>query len=217
MPTTAQYACWFAGILAELLVVVFSLSLGLFRKYLALNLYMATCVIVSLLRFYVLTVHSFESEAYRYLYFYSDCALTIVLYLFVLSLFLSLTDNPQTKKKITVGLLFVLGFTALFTYDAVNLSSARIFTHFAYELSQNLFFVGLPLSFLLLGLAIKKRAETKVVLQLSFLLALCFGSYAVSYGLSNSHNYLELNHFVANIGLLFPLGTAYVIADASES
>ena len=217
MPTAAHYACWFAGALAELLVVIFSLSLGLFRKYWALNLYMATCVIVSVLRFYVLTVDSFESKAYRYLYFCSDCALTIFLYLFVLSSFRSLTDDPQIKKKITIGLLSVLGFTAFFTYDAVNLSSPRIFTHFAFELSQNLFLVGALLSFLLLGLAIKKTPEAKVVLQFAFLLSLYLGSYALAYGLTNSYNHLDLTQFVTNTSLLFPLGLAYVVADAAES
>ena len=53
----------------------------------------------------------------------------------------------------------MLAGTALFTYSVVAQSSAKLVTHFVVELSQNLYFVGLVLTYVLWGAILKLRDQ----------------------------------------------------------
>src|SRR5260370_39001052 len=86
-------------------------------------------------------------------------------------------------------------------------------THFAFELSQNLYFIGLVLTYALWG-AILKLRETRVLLvQLVLSLGVYFSAYAASYAISNLRpnlfSYVYL--LVPIIGCLLPLASAYAI------
>jgi len=59
-----------------------------------------------------------------------------------------------------------LAGTAWFSYAVVNQSSARMLTHFVYELSQNLYFIGLVLTYALWGVILKLRETRALLVQL---------------------------------------------------
>jgi hypothetical protein len=204
---------WSLATLFEAAVVVCSVHRKVFRRYFFLNLYMLFNVLVSLGRFQVLIHQGRSSVEYRYFYFYSDALLTIVLFFALISLYSFVFQELQLERYLRLGAVLVLAGTAWFSYAVVNQSSARMLTHFAFELSQNLYFIGLVLTYALWG-AILKLRETRVLLvQLVLSLGVYFSAYAASYAISNLRpnlfSYVYL--LVPIIGCLLPLAWAYAI------
>jgi len=211
MPGPLQFAIWFLGTLLEVAVVVCAVKKGLFRRYFFLNLYMVLSAAVSVGRYRVLMTNGFDSEVYRYFYFYSDALLTIVLFFALISLFSYVFQEMRVENYVRMGAVLLLGGTAWFTYAVVNQSSARIVTHFVFELSQNLYFVGLVLTYVLWGAILKLRETRALLVQLVLSLGVYFSAYAASYAISNLRPNLfsYVSFLVPVIGCLLPLAWAY--------
>src|SRR6266704_1950520 len=159
----ADWVIWMLGTLFEAAVVVCALHRKALRRYFFLNLYMLFSVFVSLGRFQVLLHSGRSSVEYRYFYFYSDALLTIVLYFALISLYLLVFQELHVERYLRMGAVLLLAGTAWFSYAVVSQSSHRMLTHFAFELSQNLYFVGMVLTYVLWG-AILKLRETRALL-----------------------------------------------------
>jgi hypothetical protein len=211
MPGPLQFAIWFLGTLLEVAVVVCAIKKGLFRRYFFLNLYMLLSAAVSVGRFRVLMTDGVDSTAYRYFYFYSDALLTIILFFALISLFSYVFEEMHVEKYVRMGAVLLLAGTAWFTYAVVNQSSARIVTHFVFELSQNLYFVGLVLTYVLWGAILKLRETRALLVQLVLSLGVYFSAYAASYAISNLRPNLfdYVSFIVPVIGCLLPLAWAY--------
>lgn len=211
MPGPLEFAIWFLGTLLEASVVVCAFKKKLFRRYFFLNLYMLLSVLVSIARFHVLMLEGIASATYRYFYFYSDALLTIVLFFALISLFSYVFQEMNVERYVRMGAVLLLGGTAWFTYAVVNQSQARILTHFAFELSQNLYFVGLVLTYVLWGAILKMRESRALLVQLVLSLGVYFSAYAASYAISNLHPNLfsYVSFLVPVIGCLLPLAWAY--------
>ena len=211
MPGPLQFAIWFLGTLLEVAVVVCAVKKGLFRRYFFLNLYMLLSAAVSVGRFRVLMTDGVDSTAYRYFYFYSDALLTIILFFALISLFSYVFQEMHVEKYVRMGAVLLLAGTAWFTYAVVNQSSARIVTHFVFELSQNLYFVGLVLTYVLWGAILKLRETRALLVQLVLSLGVYFSAYAASYAISNLRPNLfdYVSFIVPVIGCLLPLAWAY--------
>lgn len=215
MPGPLGYAIWFLGTVLEALVVVCALRRGLFKRYIFLNLYMFLSVLVSLGRFRVLThyaggIHAVE---YRYFYFYSDALLTILLFFGLISLYLFVFEEMQVGAYVRLGAVFLLAGTSWFSYAVVSQSSSRMMTHFVYELSQNLYFVGLVLTYVLWGAVLKLRETRAHVVQFVLSLGVYFSAFAASYSLSNLRPslYSYVGQLVPVIACLLPLSWAYTL------
>ncbi len=213
MLSPADWIIWSLATLFEAAVVVCSVHKKVFRRYFFLNLYMLFNVLISLGRFQVLIHNGRSSVEYRYFYFYSDALLTIVLFFALISLYSFVFQELQLERYLRLGAVLVLAGTAWFSYAVVNQSSARMLTHFAFELSQNLYFIGLVLTYALWG-AILKLRETRVLLvQLVLSLGVYFSAYAASYAISNLrpslYSYVSL--MLPIMGCLLPLAWAYAI------
>jgi hypothetical protein len=212
MPGSASYAILFLGTLLEALVVVCAVRRGVLKKYFVLNLYMLLCVGVSLGRFHILTHDGgLKSITYRYFYFYSDALLTIVLYFGLISLYISVFEEMKVERYLRMGAIVLLAGTCWFTYAVVSQSSHRILTYFAFELSQNLYFVGLILTYVLWAAVLKMRHTQALLVQLVLSLGIYFSAYAAGYSLSNLHPnfYSYVAYMVPIIGCLLPLSWAY--------
>ena len=155
MPGSASYAILFLGTFLEALVVVCAIKRKVLRKYFVLNLYMVLCPLVSWGRHYILARDGVGSLNYRYFYFYTDALLTIVLYFGLISLYLSVFEEMKVGRYLRLGALALLAGTSWFTYAVVSQSSHKILTYFAFELSQNLYFVGLILTYVLWAAVLK--------------------------------------------------------------
>ena len=217
MPGSIGYVIWFLGALLEAAVVVCAIYKGVFRRYLCLNLYMLFSFLVSVGRFQVLNLYGLQSPEYAYCYFYSDALLTIFLYLALITLYLHVFDEMNVDKYVRLAAVLLLAGTALFSYGVVQQSSHRIYSHFFFELSQNLYFVGLILTYVLWGAILKLRETRAQLIQLVLSLGIYFSAFAATYALRNMYPNLQFiwASIAPILGCLLPLSWAYAFVRLS--
>jgi hypothetical protein len=211
VPGPLTYIVWFLGILCEASVVVCALKKRAFRRYLLLNLYMVSVIVVELGRYKILTEYGFSSKQYMYFYYYSDALLTIFLYFVLSMLYVHVFSEMNAERYVKMGAMLLLGGTALFTYAVVEQSSAKMLTHFVVELSQNLYFVGLVLTYVLWGAILKLRETRTRLIQLVLSLGVYFSLFAANYAMRNLYPSLSslLVPMYQVFGIFLPLAWAY--------
>jgi hypothetical protein len=209
-------ADWVISLLAVLLeacVVVCSLHKKSFRRYFLLNLYMLVNVLASVGQLRVLMQYGRSSLEYRYFYFYSEALLIIVLYFALTGLYLRVFEELRVERYVRMGAVLLLAGTACFTYAVVSQSSHRMLTYFVFELSQNLYFVGLVLTYALWGAILKLKETRALLVQFVLSLGVYFSAYAASYAISNLRPdlYSYVYRLFPLMGCLLPLAWAYAI------
>jgi len=211
VPGPVEYLIWSLCTLLEAAVVVCAIRRGAFRKYAFLNIYMATSVLVSLVRFNILEHYGLRSSQYVYFYYYTDALLTIFLYFALASLFSSVFSEMHAEQYVKLGAVVLLSGTALFSYAVVNQSQAKLVTHFVVELSQNLYFVGLVLTYVLWGAVLKLRETRTRLIQLVLSLGVYFSLFAANYALRNLYpSFLSVLQFLPPVfGCFLPAAWAY--------
>lgn len=199
-------------------MVVCALRSNSFRRYLFLNLYMGLSFVVSIGRYQILSHKGVGSLEYAYFYFYSDALLTIGLYFALLNLYSLVFDEMKVERYIRMGAVILLGGTAWFSYAVVNQSSHRILSHFAFELSQNLYFVGLILTYVLWGALLKLRETRARLIQLVLALGVYFSAFAADYALRNLYpNLQSIWQFVTPmLGCILPAAWTYSFLRVNE-
>jgi hypothetical protein len=202
---------WLVGILAEAAVVVCALKKGAFRRYLLLNLYMAGLLFVELGRYRIVSQYGLRSTQFIYFYYYSDAILTIFLYFALCTLYSHVFSEMNAERYVKLGAILLLAGTALFTYAVVMQSTAKLLTHFVIELSQNLYFVGLVLTYVLWGAILKLRETRARLIQLVLSLGVYFSLLAANYAIRNLYPPLSTVFIplVQIFGVFLPLAWAY--------
>lgn len=192
-------------------MVVCAVKRGSLRRYFCLNLYMGLSFLASVGRYLVLSHSGLSSPEYAYFYFYSDALLTIGLYFALLNLYSLVFDEMKVEKYLKLGAIVLLGGTAWFSYAVINQSSHRMLTHFAFELSQNLYFVGLVLTYVLWGAILKLRETRTRLIQLVLALGVYFSAFAADYALRNLYpNYQSVWQYVTPmLGCILPAAWAF--------
>jgi hypothetical protein len=209
----ADYLLWFLTALLEATVVVCALKRHTFRRYLALNIYMLGSLVVTILRFWIFSHYGFSSAQYLYFYYYSDALLTVGLYFGLITLYSFVLGELQTGRYVRLAAIVLLAGTAFFSYQVIQQSSDRMLTRFVVEMSQNLYFVGLVLTYLLWGAILKLRETRAQIIQLVLSLGLYFSALAATYALRNLYPGLHLvwGHLPELIALSLPLAWAYTM------
>jgi hypothetical protein len=202
----------------EATVVVCSLYRRSFRQYFFINLYMLISFLVSVGTFRVLTQYGRSSLEYRYFYFYSEALLVISLYFALISLYSRVLQEMRVERYLRMGAVLLLAGTACFSYAVVSQSSHRMLTYFVFELCQNLYFVGLVLTYALWGAILKLRETRALLVQLVLSLGVYFSAYAASYAISNLRPdlYSHIFYLFPVIGCLLPLAWAYAFWKVPE-
>jgi len=218
VPGLVEYLIWSLCTLLEAAVVVCAIKRGAFRKYVFLNVYMATSVLVSLVRFDILQHYGLRSSQYIYFYYYTDALLTIFLYFALASLFSSVFSEMQAEQYVKLGAVLLLGGTALFSYAVVYQSQAKLVTHFVVELSQNLYFVGLVLTYVLWGAVLKLRETRTRLIQMVLSLGVYFSLFAANYALRNLYPSMNsvLQYLPPLFGCFLPAAWAYAFLRIPE-
>ncbi len=211
MPGLTHSVIWLICTLLEAGVVVCAFKNNSLRRYLFLNLYMGLSFLVSVGRFQVLDRWGQRSLEYAYFYFYSDALLTIGLYFALLNLYSLVFDEMKVEKYLRLGAVVLLGGTAWFSYAVIHESSHRILSHFAFELSQNLYFVGLVLTYVLWGAILKLRETRTRLVQLVLALGVYFSAFAADYALRNLYTNSEgvWQYVTPVLGCVLPAAWAY--------
>jgi hypothetical protein len=185
VPGAFEYTVWLLCTLLEAGVLVCSLARHSFRRYFTLNLYMGASFAISIGRYAVLTHHGLASNEYVYFYYYSDAVLTICLYFALMGLYSIVFEDLGAAWQVRLGSMVLLAGTALFSYGVVHQSETRMLTRYVVEMSQNLYFVGLVLTYLLWGAVLKMRESRARVIQFVLSLGVYFSLYAANYALHN--------------------------------
>jgi hypothetical protein len=199
-------------------VVVCAITKHSFRRYFFLNLYMASSFLVNVGRYQMLSRFGLQSNEYTFFYLYSDALLTIFLYFALISLYVHVFDELKVESFVRLTAVLLLAGTALFSYSVVEQSSRRILTHFVFELSQNLYFVGLVLTYLLWGAILKLRETRTRLIQLVLSLGIYFSVFAATLALRNLYPNLQVvwEYIAPLFGCLLPLSWAYAFWQLSE-
>jgi hypothetical protein len=197
--------------------VTCSLIRGSFLRYFFLNLYVILSLFADLIRQAVLRFYGLDSPQYMYAYFYTDCLLTIALFVAVISLASRVFAELNLARYVRFVAVLLLLATAGFTYAVVAQSTERLATRFALELSQNLYFVGLVLTYLLWGAVLKLQETRTRLVQMVLSLGLYFSAYAGSYALVNLAPNSEIVQYLGPIlGCFLPISWALTIMRHSE-
>jgi hypothetical protein len=172
---------------------------------------MAASAIIDILRYKILFSSGFTSPQYVYFYYYSDALLTIVLYLALISLFVHVFKEMHAEKYVLFGACLLLAGTSLFSYLVIQQSTSMLVTRFVVTLSQNLYFVGLILTYVLWGAILKLRETRAQLVQLVLSLGVYFSLFAANYAIRNlyppvSPIAIALLQF---IGCFLPMAWAY--------
>ena len=221
MPGPLEYTVWLLGALFEAAVVVCSLLRGPFRRYFTLNLYMSMSFLVSVGRYLVLMRHDHNvlSSEYIYFYYYSDAILTICLFFALMGLYAIVFEELGAALHLRVFMMLLLIGTTLFSYSVVHQSETRMLTHYIVEISQNLYFVGLILTYVLWVALLKLRESRVRVIQIVLSLGVYFSINAANYALHNVYPSLRFiwEYLPPVAGMLLPVAWIYAFMRFDEN
>ncbi|MGC1186227.1 MAG: hypothetical protein WA871_02435 [Candidatus Acidiferrales bacterium] len=217
MLSPADYVLWVAGVLLDAFVVVCAIRSKSFLKYLALSLYIATDGILGILRYYLLSNYGYSSQRYFYFYYYSDALLTILLFLVLMGLYAHVFAELRLGKYVRAGAMVLLAATAIVSYALVERSHDKMLTYFAVRLAQNLYFVGLILTYVLWA-AIMKLHETRTrLIQFVLSLGVYFSALAATFALANLYPAITLWQYVSPVlGVCLPAAWAYTFSQVKD-
>jgi hypothetical protein len=213
----ADYGFWFLVSLTEITGVVCAIRHHALRRYLAFVIYLCVAFSLDAARYVISQTSGIESPQYYYFYYYSDTLLTIMLFFVLINLYARVFDDMGVGKYLRGGALLLLAGTACISYYMVNASSERLFTHFALEISQNLFFVGVLLTYLLWGAMVKMHENRSRVTQLVLSLGVYFSACAANFAVLNLHPQLAISKYILQITALWlPASWAYTFTKVPE-
>lgn len=194
-------------------MVVFSIYSGSFRRYLALNTYMLACVVVSIGCFKVLATYGLNSQEYAYFYCYSDVLLAIGRYFALISLYAHVFEEMAAERNIRFGSIVLLVGTAAFSLAIVLESSHRISGRFFVEVSQNLNFVGMVLTYILWAAVLKLRETRTRLIHFVLSLGVFFSLLAASFALRNLYPPVHelIQSLMPVVDCLLPISWIYAL------
>lgn len=169
------------SLVVSLGIVGVSLYRRYFLRYFLLNLYLIVSVTVTLGCLYFIHNYGYTSQAYFYFYYSWDPIATIIAYLLVGSFFDEMLRPSVFRRYVcpTLGLLFVLLVGISWLY--ISRSSGHLYSRFIIEFQQNMFFVGVLLTFLLWLSMMYLGAETRHFALLVSGLGIYFAAHACNY------------------------------------
>ena len=165
----------------------------------------------------ILKTAGFTSNAYLYFYFYSDALLTICLYFVLMSLYSHVFSEMGVSKQVRAGAMLLLAGTAGISYHMVAASTDRLVTHFVIELGQNLYFVGVLLTYLLWGAMVKLRENRTRLVHIVLSMGVYLSLFAGSYALGNLYPDLPVwRYFFPLMVMWLPASWAYTFMKVPE-
>jgi hypothetical protein len=212
-----DYIIWFAVVALEVCCVVCLIKKKAFTRYFTLALYLATSITVEAGRYLILATAGYTSNTYVYFYYYSDALLTICLFFVLMSFYSLVFSEMGVSKMVRSGAMLLLGGTALISYHMVASSSDKMITKFVFELSQNLYFVGVVLTYLLWGAMAKLRENRTRVLQLVLSMGIYLSAFAASYALCNMYPRSGLwRYIMPTFAMWLPISWTYTFLKVPE-
>jgi hypothetical protein len=212
-----DYLLLLADLVVEVCCVVCLLKRRAFSKYFTIVIFLCASIAVGIGRYGIIAAAGYASGAYLYFYYYSDALLTICLYFVLMSLYSHVFSEMGISKFVRGGAMLLLAGTAGISYHMVAASTDKLITHFVFELSQNLYFVGVLLTYLLWGAMMKLRENRTRLMQLVLSMGVYFSAFAGSYALGNLYERTFIWHYICHLMVIWlPLSWAYTFVKVPE-
>ncbi len=212
-----DYVVWFVTFVAEVIGLCCILRAKVLSRHFTIALYLFSCIASNLGRYLILTNSGYTSIAYRYFYYLSDALLTICLYFVLMGLYSEVFTELGVNQYLRAGAMLLLGGTVGISYYLVSDSDGRLLTQFVTELSRNLYFVGLLLTYVLWATMLKMRENRTRLLQLVLSMGVYFSAFAASYALASAYPDFAVWRIIARfMELWLPLSWAYTFSKVTE-
>jgi hypothetical protein len=210
MLSPLDYFLWFTSALLEALVVFCAIRSKALRWYFTLTLNMFFALLINVARFAAFYHFGFSSLEYKYVYYYSDAVWTILLYFSIMGLYQTTFEEMEVSRQIRRTSMLLLGATAFISYLLIRQHDSQLTSRFVVELSQNLYFVGVVLTYMLWGALLKMRETRTRLVQLVLALGIYFSASAGSYALRNMYPALAIAKLIPPLaGTFLPAAWAY--------
>lgn len=212
-----DYILLIADLLIEFCALVVLLRKKALSQHFTLVFFLVASISVGVGRYLVLTASGFTSSAYLYFYYFSDALLIISLYFVLMSLYIDVFADMNVGKLLRVAAILLLAGTAAISYYLVAMSADRLITKFVVEMAQNLYFVGVVLTYVLWGAMMKLRENRSRVMQLVLSMGVYFSAFAGSYALGNMYPNLFIWRYVCHLMVTWlPISWAYTFVKVPE-
>jgi hypothetical protein len=212
-----HYAIWLGVLLVEIASLVLLIRGKALSKHFTLVLYLSACVATDLASYSIIRTSGYNSSAYFYFYFYSQSLLTICLFFVLMTLYAQVFSDLGVGKHIRAAAMLLMAGTAGISYYLVAASSTRLVTHFVAELGQNLYFVGVVLTYVLWGAMAKKHENRTRLLQLVLSMGVYVSLSAGSYAINNLYPKHEIwQYFFPMTALWLPVSWGYTFTKVSN-
>jgi hypothetical protein len=212
-----DYLLLFTELLLEVLAVAVLIKRKALFQYFTIVLYLCASIAVGIGRYSVLKTAGFTSDAYLYFYYFSEALLILCLYFVLMTLYAQVFSEMNVGKFVRAGALLLLLLTILISYHTIASSSDRLITKFVNELTQNLYFVGVVLTYVLWGVMMKLRESRTRLMQIVLSMGVYFSAFAGSYALGNMYPDLRVWHYVCHLMVVWqPISWAYTFMKVPE-
>lgn len=212
------YALWALGFAVETYIPIRAFQRHIFSKYLALNLYMLALAGENAALFFVFRKYGFSSMQYRYAYYYLDCLMMVLMFFAIMQLYHHAFREIGVSKHLRWAAVLLLAGTASFSYIVVQRNVDHLTSRFVVELTQDLYFVGLMLTYLLWGAVLKLRETRARLVQLILALGIYFSATSAIAALRNmfpgTRSLASL--LLPIIGMFLPVAWAYTFTKVPE-
>ena len=205
-----DYVIWLIGFLAEVFLLARAVVRKDFLRYLSLNLYVSALACGSVAMFLIARAYGFESIQYRYFYYYNDAVITIIMFIAVIGLYLHVFEEMHLGKYVRGLAVVLLGGTAAISLLAVQRNTGNLTGRFVVELGQNLYFIGVAMTYILWASMLKVRTTRLRLILIVSTFGLFFSLQAATYGLRNLFPALAIWHAIPPlVGAWLPLSLAF--------
>ena len=212
-----DYSLLAVDLFVEVCCLVLLLKKRALSHHFTFVLYLSASIVVGIGRFSVLSAAGWGSDVYLFFYYLSDAVLTICLYFVLMTLYAHVFSEMGVSKLVRAGAMLLLAGTASISYYMVASSSDKLVTMFVYELSQNLYFVGVVLTYLLWGVMMKLRENRTRLMQLVLSMGVYFSAFAGSFAMGNLYPNLPVWRYVCHLMVIWlPISWAYTFVKAPE-
>lgn len=208
-----------ASFLLEVYVVVCSLYKKTFLRDLSVNIYMCSAAAVTCGLSFCLYHFGFSSKTYGYFYYYTDSLLTILMFWVIIHFYREVFKELHVGSYVSHAAVLLLLATAFFSFLVVRQHGDHLTMRVFVETGQNLYFVGLVLTYLLWGAVLKLRETRARLVQLVLALGVYFSATAGIYAIGNLFPGLYspfLRYLLPILGTWLPAAWAYTFTKVPD-
>ena len=212
-----DYALLLAGFCVHLCSLICLVRKGALPRYFTLVLYLCCSISTGVGRCIILNTAGFNSNTYFYFYFYSDAVLIVCLYFILMSLYSHVFEDMGVGKMLRAGAMLILAGTAGISYYMIATSSDRLVTRFVIDLAQNLYFVGVVITYLLWGAMMKLRENRTRLMHLVLSMGVYVSLFATSFAFGNLHVLPAISrYYFPLMDMLLPASWIYTFVRVPE-